>query len=749
MGLGGVSLVVGGLVGGFLLRRKKIKAKKPSTPSGSANTEGVATSPGSASSVGSVGAGAGAGGNHGAQASSTQSSAPAPAPASAPAATGGSALLAQMKARRAAQSSSAKKSSSNLKAKPVFVLYASQTGTCREIAKNLAAEASTKGFQAKALDMREVNFDNLSVATHPVLVLVTSSTGDGDPPDNAAKLYTKVRKKRPASEKPFAGIKYTSLGLGDSNYTRFMHVPRQFNKKFADLGAESFYKSVEADEVDGIEPIIEAWTEDLWGALTFVVTGEKPAGAGDAAAAAAAALPAVAAPWPAQLPCVKWLSGTEHDTCLSTEAKAPARDAIQYRDPKGMYSPDEPFFVTAPITCRYLTAGGVKGVNGRKVMHVELDVAGSGIRYNPGDAVGVSPENDPSLVDSVLSRLGLNADATFMCEGIPHVPCPCSVRHVFSHCVDISGALKKSLVRSLAPFCKKAEERSRMAHLASKDGAKDFEKHVANHDGLLQILTAFPSCAPPLACLLDALPPLAPRLYSLTSAMCDDGERLSAALSVVEYAAKDGTSRRGVASTWLERVASASSSSSSSPSGAIGVHLRKSAGFRPPVDVVGSSVIMVGPGTGVAPYRGFLKERKFALTSASADATRGDWMLFFGCRHPEEDYLYREEFEKHAADGTLTKLVTAFSRVDGQPKSYVQHRLKELGKDVNAALARGASIFVCGDGAGMAKDVRAAFADIMVTHGDMTGGEAEMALQKMVSDGRYVTEVWCDEAHDE
>ncbi|GHP03156.1 hypothetical protein PPROV_000191100 [Pycnococcus provasolii] len=748
MGLGGVSLVVGGLVGGFLLRRKKIKAKKPSTPSGSANTEGVATSPGSASSVGSVGAGAGAGANHGAQASSSQSSAPAPAPASAPAATGGSALLAQMKARRAAQSSSAKKSSSNLKAKPVFVLYASQTGTCREIAKNLAAEASTKGFQAKALDMREVNFDNLSVATHPVLVLVTSSTGDGDPPDNAAKLYTKVRKKRPASEKPFAGIKYTSLGLGDSNYTRFMHVPRQFNKKFADLGAESFYKSVEADEVDGIEPIIEAWTEDLWGALTFVVTGEKPAGAGDAAAAAAAALPAVAAPWPAQLPCVKWLSGTEHDTCLSTEAKAPARDAIQYRDPKGMYSPDEPFFVTAPITCRYLTAGGVKGVNGRKVMHVELDVAGSGIRYNPGDAVGVSPENDPSLVDSVLSRLGLNADATFMCEGIPHVPCPCSVRHVFSHCVDISGALKKSLVRSLAPFCKKAEERSRMAHLASKDGAKDFEKHVANHDGLLQILTAFPSCAPPLACLLDALPPLAPRLYSLTSAMCDDGERLSAALSVVEYAAKDGTSRRGVASTWLERVASASSSSSS-PSGAIGVHLRKSAGFRPPVDVVGSSVIMVGPGTGVAPYRGFLKERKFALTSASADATRGDWMLFFGCRHPEEDYLYREEFEKHAADGTLTKLVTAFSRVDGQPKSYVQHRLKELGKDVNAALARGASIFVCGDGAGMAKDVRAAFADIMVTHGEMTGGEAEMALQKMVSDGRYVTEVWCDEAHDD
>lgn len=745
MGLGGVSLVVGGLVGGFLLRRKKIKAKKPSTPSGSANTEGVATSPGSASSVGSVGAGAGAGANHGAQASSSQSSAPAPAPASA---TGGSALLAQMKARRAAQLSSAKKSSSNLKAKPVFVLYASQTGTCREIAKNLAAEASTKGFQAKALDMREVNFDNLSVATHPVLVLVTSSTGDGDPPDNAAKLYTKVRKKRPASEKPFAGIKYTSLGLGDSNYTRFMHVPRQFNKKFADLGAESFYKSVEADEVDGIEPIIEAWTEDLWGALTFVVTGEKPAGAGDAAAAAAAALPAVAAPWPAQLPCVKWLSGTEHDTCLSTEAKAPARDAIQYRDPKGMYSPDEPFFVTAPITCRYLTAGGVKGVNGRKVMHVELDVAGSGIRYNPGDAVGVSPENDPSLVDSVLSRLGLNADATFMCEGIPHVPCPCSVRHVFSHCVDISGALKKSLVRSLAPFCKKAEERSRMAHLASKDGAKDFEKHVANHDGLLQILTAFPSCAPPLACLLDALPPLAPRLYSLTSAMCDDGERLSAALSVVEYAAKDGTSRRGVASTWLERVASASSSSSS-PSGAIGVHLRKSAGFRPPVDVVGSSVIMVGPGTGVAPYRGFLKERKFALTSASADATRGDWMLFFGCRHPEEDYLYREEFEKHAADGTLTKLVTAFSRVDGQPKSYVQHRLKELGKDVNAALARGASIFVCGDGAGMAKDVRAAFADIMVTHGEMTGGEAEMALQKMVSDGRYVTEVWCDEAHDD
>ncbi|XRA98206.1 NADPH-ferrihemoprotein reductase [Pycnococcus provasolii] len=747
MGLGGVALVVGGLVGGFLLRRKKIKAKKPSTPSGSANTEGVAT-PGSASSVGSVGAGAGAGANHGAQASSSQSSAPAPAPASAPAATGGSALLAQMKARRAAQSSSAKKSSSNLKAKPVFVLYASQTGTCREIAKNLAAEASTKGFQAKALDMREVNFDNLSVATHPVLVLVTSSTGDGDPPDNAAKLYTKVRKKRPASEKPFAGIKYTSLGLGDSNYTRFMHVPRQFNKKFADLGAESFHKSVEADEVDGIEPIIEAWTEDLWEALTFVVTGEKPAGAGDAAAAAAAALPAVAAPWPAQLPCVKWLSGTEHDTCLSTEAKAPARDAIQYRDPKGMYSPDEPFFVTAPITCRYLTAGGVKGVNGRKVMHVELDVAGSGIRYNPGDAVGVSPENDPSLVDSVLSRLGLNADATFMCEGIPHVPCPCSVRHVFSHCVDISGALKKSLVRSLAPFCKKAEERSRMAHLASKDGAKDFEKHVANHDGLLQILTAFPSCAPPLACLLDALPPLAPRLYSLTSAMCDDGERLSAALSVVEYAAKDGTSRRGVASTWLERVASASSSSSS-PSGAIGVHLRKSAGFRPPVDVVGSSVIMVGPGTGVAPYRGFLKERKFALTSASADATRGDWMLFFGCRHPEEDYLYREEFEKHAADGTLTKLVTAFSRVDGQPKSYVQHRLKELGKDVNAALARGASIFVCGDGAGMAKDVRAAFADIMVTHGEMTGGEAEMALQKMVSDGRYVTEVWCDEAHDD
>jgi NADPH-ferrihemoprotein reductase len=824
----------------------------------------------------------------------------------------------------------------------LVVAYASQTGTAQEIARNIAAEALARAAKlgaaapyspppkGAAVSFNQLSWPRVGATETPILIVVASSTGDGEPPDNAAVAYVAMRKGGQELKARLKGVRATVLGLGDSNYTRYMAVPRAIRGRMTDLGAETFYPGCDADEVDGLEATVDSWIEGLWPALEAAgrawiaenrgggggaaaeaaaapaakeqpaVVAEKAAGelgADKAALAAAlpvaaeAAAPAVrtaAAPSPAPS-----ATSTTTITALTASAKpsdsgtatvdevpagvpalaparirlvfeglpedvvaaARARDAAAARGARPDEAEDDAARAPSPTADApaYVRVSGAKVMTSewsdRRVVHVSLDVGGtpldgssnkggggksgdnndddddddgaSSSAYGPGDAVGVLPRNDPALVDGVLAALGQDGDAVFDVSPVadddeggagaqgaatadalaPHLGAPCTLRSAFSRALDLTTPARKSLLRLLAEHASDPAERRHLLRLCGRDGRAAYsEEIVKGRPTLLDLLARFPSAARsvPLSALVDALPPLAPRLYSVASAPAEQPTRLDFAFSAVTVeqtlypgpvadgaaaaeggaAAGAGATRGGVATGWLQRLLLASSSSFSSepsppPSDVyLPVFLRRAIDFRPPDDLA-TPVIMIGPGTGVAPFRGFLQQRRAQAAEEEAgggQAAAGPAWLYFGCRRRDEDCLFAEDWEAFVADGTLQKLRLAFSRepvvaaaeaeaaADGEKaaattkKTYVQHLMAEDAEELGELIVkRGARVYVCGDGAQMAKDVHACLARIVGRASSAAGassdadadatGTAELAA--MAKAGRYVRDIWC------
>uniref|UniRef100_A0A7S0RB52 Methionine synthase reductase n=1 Tax=Chlamydomonas leiostraca TaxID=1034604 RepID=A0A7S0RB52_9CHLO len=868
--------------------------------------------------------------------------------------TGGAAVLAKLKAEKAAAaekkaaaaaaagSSSASGAEGAAQgagaggsgARVVFA-FASQTGTASEIARNLHAEALQQGFKADVMSLSELGLANMSGEKTPVLVVVASSTGDGDPPDNAANFWVAMKKKKP--EGLLQGVAFTVLGLGDSNYTRFMHVPRTIRSRLMDMGATIFYPTAEADEVDGVENTVDPWSDGLWGPLKKVATGglaaiepvhdpkveakaaaaaaaakadaakgpaasaaarrksveakdaagaavgnssskalEPPAPAvppgppdalaasalkaaaaeaaavagstgaagapaanGDAAAAAGAAAAGDASTHsdsttplatprggrrasmeggatarrssmdkppsrmgakpisvqfpkreetvvarkdeqgyglnlglalvgadlkgaPAPLPLrIKVATEKDNDAAMrvrAAESAHPSKQALAHRDPAGMYSAEAPYWSTVS-DARYETAFW----SDRKVLHLQLDLGNSGMRYEAGDAIGVLPCNSHDLVVNTLKQLKLSPDTVVHVkplEGgtspVPHIPAAATLAFIFERCVDITGAAsRKSVLRMLAEHCHNPSQKRTLTYFTARAGRDAYAHEILEHQpSLVDLLQRFDACAPPLDALLDALPALQPRLYSITNSPAQDPTRAQVALSVVRFKTMNGT-RNGVATTWLDRMAQplAGGEGQASPEGLrVPIFLKKASDFKHPPSLA-SPMIMIGPGTGVAPFRGFLLTRRARIAAelgAGAvakdqplPAGLGESVLYFGCRRDDEDYLYKDDLTGLAADGTLTRLRVAFSRAQ-EHKVYVQDLVKEDGAQLaDLILNKGAYVFVCGDGAAMAKDVHAALVGALVAHGGLSEADATARLTSLAQqEKKYVRDVW-------
>ena len=546
------------------------------------------------------------------------------------------------------------------------------------------------------------------------------------------------------------------------------------------MGAENFHPNADVDEVDGIEEPVEAWCEKLKAALTTAcnpaseaqkapiaavspVEAKKEEKASDESSEAVVkelvGVPALSA-------CTVALQWEEDPSKAAAVAEAegahPTPAELALRDPEGLYGPEAPFWA-AVTRCESLCGPATASEEGREVLHLELDLSGSGMDPHPGDAIGVTPLNDPELVEGLLSRLGADgsrvisftsADGGACAPGkLSHLHWPCTLRRALSRGCDLTGAhTKKSLLRVLGEYCGDEAEKTRLLHLCSRGGKDAYKVEVAaEQPSLLDLLSRFPSCSPPLAHLLEALPPLAPRLYSLSSAGLAHPGSAHVAFSVVRYSSPSSSSsggllRKGVATNWLKDTCCRRGGRDEGPP-RIPVHLRPNQSFRPPSDL-SVPLVMVGPGTGVAPFRGFLQERRAKAEAAelkegrSRELLLGPSWLFFGCRRRDEDFLYREELEGFASDGTLTHLETAFSR-EQEEKVYVQHRMRARGAELCELLLDGRSfVMVCGDGANMAKDVNQCLVDILVKHGGMTDAQAAGRLADMTKQRRYVRDIW-------
>jgi sulfite reductase (NADPH) flavoprotein alpha-component len=371
------------------------------------------------------------------------------------------------------------------------------------------------------------------------------------------------------------------------------------------------------------------------------------------------------------------------------------------------YDRDNPFPASI-LAIKKLTREG----SAKDVRFVALDLTGSGITYDVGDALGVFPDNDTELVDRILAAMKMTGNEPVAIGPRKLVP----LREALTSWRSITQA-DEELANLLAEAAADKDEAAALRELAADD------KRIARID-LFDLVQQYKSVKVRPSELVATLPPLQPRLYSISSSQAACPNEVHLTVGVVRYEL-DGRPRRGVASTFFaERVHLGDTSR---------IFIQKAHAFAPPADGA-TPMIMVGPGTGVAPFRAFLQQRLH-------DGATGDNWLLFGDQRRATDYLYEHEMQQWVESGALTRLDLAFSR-DQDQKVYVQHRMLEAGAEMWQWLQRGAHFYICGDANRMAKDVDDELKHIVADHGSMTPAEAAKYVAKLVEDGRYQRDVY-------
>ena len=544
--------------------------------------------------------------------------------------------------------------------KPLTILFGSQTGGAEALAKRAAKEAGKRGFAAMALDMAQTDLTRLAGERN--LLVITSTYGDGEPPDNARALHTALKGAALSAPGPqLPAVRYSVCSLGDTNYVQFCQCGKEFDAWLEKLGASRVTPRTDCD-LD-YDATFTAWLDAALSALGSPV-GE--------------ALPPAGAP--------------------ESGHKTPPAET------EPTYSRKNPFPASL-IAVRNLNAAG----SAKEVNHVELSLEGSGLTYEAGDALGVMPQNCPTLVADVLGALG--------CDGEEAVSTPAG-----------EMPLRRALTEHYCLGKPSAELVSFLGGGLSPDpsvtsGHKAPPTLPAAHHHVIDVLLATASKPSP-ADFVARLRKIQPRLYSISSSPKAHPGQVHLTVGTVRYD-KDGRPRKGVCSTFLAERALAA--------GRVGVFVHANKAFRPPADG-STAVIMVGPGTGIAPFRAFLQERR-------ATAAPGRNWLFFGDQKAATDFLYRDELKELQAAGVLTRLDLAFSR-DQAEKIYVQHRMLEQAVELYAWLETGAHFYVCGDASRMAKDVDAALHRIVEQAGGKSPEAAAAYVQALKTAKRYQRDMY-------
>lgn len=533
----------------------------------------------------------------------------------------------------------------------ITVLYGSQTGNARRLAEQLVSRFEGEGLTARLVRADAYPQRELSQERH--LYIVISTQGDGEPPDDSRALFEFLFSKRAPK---LSQLGFAVLGLGDSSYPQFCAIGRQLDARLAELGGRRLVSAGEAD-LD-IETVADPWLGSV-----IALTRER--------LGSVVQQPAAIRAVPSALP---------------------------------VHSRDNPFTANVLANQRIVARDSE-----REVRHIEISLSGSGLRYLPGDSLGIWPVHSPAQVAQWLETLGLDGGA-LATRGGRSLP------------LSQWLATELELTRPSRPFVAAlAAGDDTLAQVLRPEHSAALSVLLREYSPIDLLRRHRPSWTAQQ--LVDALRPQSPRLYSIASSQLAVGEEVHLTVTVLDYLAH-GTWHRGAASGYL-----ADGGEDVQPRAFIEPNER----FRLPTSGE-RDIIMIGPGTGVAPFRAFVQERRETAASGR------NW-LFFGNRHFQRDFLYQTEWQAELKRGALHRLDLAFSR-DQAEKIYVQHRLREQGRDIYAWLSEGAHLYVCGDAEAMAKDVHAALIDIAVAHGGHSRERAHAWLDELLQQGRYARDVY-------
>ncbi|MDR0806321.1 MAG: NADPH-dependent assimilatory sulfite reductase flavoprotein subunit [Enterobacteriaceae bacterium] len=551
---------------------------------------------------------------------------------------------------------SAQPESAAAPARPVTILSASQTGNARRLATQLRDDLVHAGLAVTLINAGDYKFKQIDQEQQ--LIIITSTQGEGEVPEEAVALYKYLfSKKAPALKQ----TQFAVFGLGDSSYENFCQAAKDFDCRLEELGAARFADRVDADVE--YQSLSEQWRHQIIDKLK------------------------------AQVPVSLSLTAA-HTPAINTNTIA-----------ANQYSKEQPLIASLSVNQKITSRS-----SDRDVRHIEIDLGDSGLSYQPGDALGIWFQNDPELIAQLLAELGLSGDEKVEVQG--------KVESL-SDALKFHYELTQNTAAIVEFYANHTGDARLVELLADKSKLQEYAKKTPIVDMVRRAPVKLDAHS-----LLSILRPITPRLYSIASSQEEVGSEVHLTVGVVRYEI-DGQPRTGGASGYLaDRL---------EDDGDIAVFVEHNPNFRLPDDPQ-TPVIMIGSGTGIAPFRAFIQQRE------SIGAAGKNWLVF-GNPHFTSDFLYQVEWQRYAKDGLLNRIDLAWSR-DQENKVYVQDKLRENGGELWQWISQGAHIYICGDANRMAKDVERALLDVVSTHGAMNLEQADEFLSELRLNKRYQRDVY-------
>ncbi|PUA37584.1 assimilatory sulfite reductase (NADPH) flavoprotein subunit [Paenibacillus elgii] len=543
--------------------------------------------------------------------------------------------------------------------KEVTVLFGSQTGNSQKLAKKLSEKLKEQGLQPTLSSMSDFKPNTLKKVEN--LLILVSTHGEGEPPDNALSFYEFLHSKRAPQ---LEGLRFSVLALGDTSYEFFCQTGKDFDKRLEELGGKRLTARVDCD-VD-FEDSAAEWMERVLASLNKALAAPSSASGGNV---------------------------TVRSETQQTE-----------------YSRSNPF-QAAVLENLNLNGRG----SDRETRHLEISLEGSNLQYEPGDSLGVYPKNHPRLVDELIQALDGNREELVPVDKNGNER---SLLEALTSYYEITVLTKPLLEQAAVLF-----PGSGLQELLAAGQEQELRAYIKNRD-LLDLVQDYQLKGVSGKQFVSILRKLPPRLYSISSSPKAYPDEVHLTVRKVQYEAH-GRERYGVCSAYIADHLELGDS--------LPVFIQHNPNFKLPQNP-DTPVIMIGPGTGAAPFRAFLGERE-------ETGAEGKTWLFFGDRHFSTDFLYQVEWQRWLKDGVLTRMDVAFSR-DTDEKVYVQHRLLEHGKELYQWLEEGAAIYVCGDEKHMAHDVHAALLTIIEREGGLSSEAAAEYLARLQQDKRYQRDVY-------
>lgn len=537
----------------------------------------------------------------------------------------------------------------------ITILIGSQTGNSEALGQQTHQLAASRGLRTVIKKMGDYKLPQLKAEKN--LLVIVSTYGEGDPPDNAREVYEYLFSKRAPTLKQ---AHFAVLGMGDSSYEFFCKIGADFDRRLEELGATRIHPRVDCD-VD-YESTAEAWMNAVLSELATRV-GTK-------------------------------LQSTDSSLPSFAAATSPS------------YTRKTPF---PAVMLENIVLNGRGSI--KETHHVELSLEGSGLSYEPGDALGIYPTNAPDVVDDLLQTLHFNGEEQVSVDGKDITLHDALFRHYEITTITRPMMQKYGLLAN----------NKNLDRLLDDNSKKELNDYLYGRE-IIDLVSDFPTENLSPQAFVECLRKLPPRLYSIASSLKQHPDEVHLTVAAVRYHSH-GRERKGVGSTFLaDRIGEETS---------IPIYIDRNNNFKLPDDPA-TPIIMIGPGTGIAPFRAFIEERE------AVGASGKNW-LFFGDQHSATDFLYQTEWLRHLKNGVLTRMNVAFSRDQAQ-KVYVQHLMAEHGKELFTWLQEGAHIYVCGDEKRMAHDVHEALLGIVAT--EIGADNAQAYVANLQKEKRYQRDVY-------